>query len=93
MVTLAIVTLVASVFLFNGYPCKSHHSGRDWSWNEDGKGPDGLPNGRPLILGHRGSPGMYPEHTIISYNQGASQGADIIECDMVLTKVYSQLLQ
>ena len=29
---------------------------------------------------------MYPEHTVISYNQGAVQGADVIECDMVLTK-------
>ncbi len=58
-----------------------------WSWDPDDVGPDGLPCGRPLILGHRGSSGMYPEHTVISYIEGAKQGADIIECDMVLTKV------
>jgi glycerophosphoryl diester phosphodiesterase len=61
-----------------------------WSWDPDDIGPDGLPRGRPLILGHRGSSGMYPEHTLISYTEGAKQGADIIECDMVLTKVSGQ---
>ena len=39
------------------------------------------------LTGHRGSCGMYPEHTEISYTEGAKQGADVIECDMVLTKV------
>ena len=92
MVALAIVALVASVILLNGYSCKTRTSGHRWSWNPDDVGPDGLPTGRPLILGHRGSPGMYPEHTNISHNQAAMQGADIIECDMVLTKVCRILL-
>jgi len=49
-------------------------------------GPDGLPAFRPLIIGHRGACGMYPEHTGLSYREAARQGADLIECDLALTK-------
>ena len=75
------------VISFNGFFCVTKKSESKWTWDQNDQGPDGLPRGRPLILGHRGSSGMYPEHTAISYNEGAIQGADFIECDMVLTKV------
>lgn len=62
-------------------------AGGDWSWDPEEIGKDGLPCGRPLIIGHRGSCGMYPEHTALSHEEAAKQGADVLECDMVLTKV------
>jgi len=49
-------------------------------------GPDGLPIFRPLIIAHRGSSGMYPEHTALGYRKAAEQGADLIECDLAVTK-------
>lgn len=49
-------------------------------------GADGLPTGRPLIIAHRGSSGMYPEHTALGYRWAAKQGADLIECDLEITK-------
>jgi hypothetical protein len=75
------------------YVCVSGTTGgapnvrKDWTWDPDQTGRDGLPGGRPLILGHRGSCGMYPEHTSLSHEEAARQGADVLECDMVLTKV------
>ena len=53
-------------------------------------GPDGLPTFRPLIIGHRGASGMYPEHTALAYREAARQGADVIECDLAMTKVYTK---
>eukprot|EP00090_Calanus_glacialis_P015355 TRINITY_DN2423_c0_g1_i4.p1 TRINITY_DN2423_c0_g1~~TRINITY_DN2423_c0_g1_i4.p1 ORF type:complete len:412 (-),score=121.17 TRINITY_DN2423_c0_g1_i4:165-1400(-) len=49
-------------------------------------GPDGLPTFRPLIIAHRGASGMYPEHTALGYRKAAEQGADLIECDLAITK-------
>lgn len=48
---------------------------------------DGIANGRPIILGHRGASGMYPEHTALAYEKAAEQGADYVECDLTVTKV------
>lgn len=45
-----------------------------------------LPSTRPLIVAHRGSSGALPEHTIASYQLGVDQGADMIECDVAVTK-------
>lgn len=39
-----------------------------------------------LVIGHRGSPGMRPEHTLQSYQLAIDQGADFIEPDVVMTK-------
>ena len=39
-----------------------------------------------LVIAHRGSSGMMPEHTIPGYELAIAQGADCIECDIVLTK-------
>ena len=30
---------------------------------------------------------MYPEHTALAYRKAAIQGADVIECDLAITKV------
>ena len=41
---------------------------------------------RPLVIGHRGSAGYRPEHTLAAYELGARMGADYIEPDLVSTK-------
>ena len=30
---------------------------------------------------------MFPEHTALAYREAARQGADLIECDLAITKV------
>jgi len=63
------------------YPCpESEYS------DPSAYGPDGLPTFRPLIIAHRGASGMYPEHTALGYRKAAEQGADLIECDLAITK-------
>jgi glycerophosphoryl diester phosphodiesterase len=44
---------------------------------------DGKP---PLIIGHRGLPGLMPEETIASYDMAAELGTDALELDLHLTK-------
>jgi glycerophosphoryl diester phosphodiesterase len=41
---------------------------------------------RPLVIAHRGASGLLPEHTKAAYLLAISQGADFIECDVVMTK-------
>lgn len=36
--------------------------------------------------------GMRPEHTVAAYQLAIEQGADIIECDLAVTKVRTILL-
>jgi glycerophosphoryl diester phosphodiesterase len=44
-------------------------------------------NGKaPLVIGHRGYPGLLPDHTLQGYALAIEKGADIIEPDLVLTK-------
>eukprot|EP00736_Rhodelphis_marinus_P005062 Rmarinus@m.29164 len=38
-----------------------------------------------LIIGHRGSPGILPEHTLEGYHRAVDDGADFIECDVHFT--------
>ncbi|XP_039265972.2 uncharacterized protein LOC120341512 [Styela clava] len=45
-----------------------------------------LPTNRPLIIAHRGASGMLPEHTVEAYQLAIEQGADVIECDLAVTK-------
>ncbi len=45
-----------------------------------------LSGSAPLVIGHRGSSGTLPEHTLESYKAAIEQGADYIEPDLVLTK-------
>ncbi len=40
----------------------------------------------PLVVGHRGSAGTLPEHTLEGYKLAMEQGADYVEPDLVLTK-------
>jgi glycerophosphoryl diester phosphodiesterase len=42
--------------------------------------------GRPLIIAHRGASGLRPEHTLAAYDLAITQGADLIEPDLVITK-------
>ncbi|MBL8362028.1 MAG: glycerophosphodiester phosphodiesterase [Rubrivivax sp.] len=41
---------------------------------------------RPLVIGHRGTSGYLPEHTLESYALAIELGADYIEPDLVATK-------
>jgi len=73
--------LLGWVYSAPDYPCPSE------SYTDpELYGPDGLPTFRPLIIGHRGASGMYPEHTALAYRKAAEQGADVIECDLALTR-------
>ncbi len=40
----------------------------------------------PLVIGHRGLPGLYPEETKTAYEAAADAGADSLETDLHLTK-------
>jgi glycerophosphoryl diester phosphodiesterase len=40
----------------------------------------------PIVIAHRGSPAMRPEHTIEGYRLAIAQGADFIEPDVVITR-------
>ncbi|MFC6591352.1 glycerophosphodiester phosphodiesterase family protein [Deinococcus lacus] len=40
----------------------------------------------PIVVGHRGSSGTRPEHTLASYSEAMAAGADFIEPDLVVTK-------
>lgn len=40
---------------------------------------------RPLVIGHRGAPAWYPEHTEPSYRAAMAAGADAIEVDVHAT--------
>lgn len=41
---------------------------------------------RPLVVAHRGASGKLPEHTKEAYLEAIREGADFIECDVVVTK-------
>ncbi len=41
---------------------------------------------KPYILAHRGSQALYPENTLISFEQALEDGADAIETDLHLSK-------
>lgn len=45
-----------------------------------------LNGAKPLIIGHRGASGYYPEHTLAGYKKAIELGADFIEPDLVVTK-------
>jgi glycerophosphoryl diester phosphodiesterase len=47
---------------------------------------DTLNGQKPIVIGHRGSSGERPEHTLASYKLAIAQGADFIEPDLVVTK-------
>ena len=45
-----------------------------------------LQNVRPYVVAHRGASGPLPEHTAPAYLMAIAQGADFIECDVVVTR-------
>ncbi len=45
-----------------------------------------LDGNMPLVIGHRGLPGLHPEETEVSYTAAAEAGADSLEEDLHLTK-------
>jgi len=38
--------------------------------------------GRPLVVGHRGAPALFPEHTLASFAAAVEAGADLVELDV-----------
>jgi glycerophosphoryl diester phosphodiesterase len=53
----------------------------------DGPAPfQTLDGTQPLVIGHRGLPGLYPEETEPSYDGAADAGADSLEEDLHLSK-------
>lgn len=47
---------------------------------------NGPVNNRPRIIGHRGAPAVFPEHTPASYRAAFAAGADFVEPDVVPTR-------
>ena len=47
---------------------------------------DGVDNRGPLVVGHRGTAGYLPDHTLEGYTLAIELGADFIEPDLVSTK-------
>jgi glycerophosphoryl diester phosphodiesterase len=45
-----------------------------------------LDGSTPLVIGHRGLPGLYPEETLPAYTAAADAGADSLEEDLHLSK-------
>ncbi|KAF6257834.1 glycerophosphoryl diester phosphodiesterase family protein [Scenedesmus sp. NREL 46B-D3] len=45
-----------------------------------------LQGNRPYVIAHRGASGPLPEHTLPAYTAAVAQGADFIECDVVVTQ-------
>ena len=41
---------------------------------------------RPLIIGHRGYPLLYPENTLVSFEAAMKAGVEMIELDVTLTR-------
>ncbi|MFQ6173202.1 glycerophosphodiester phosphodiesterase family protein [Oryzobacter sp. R7] len=42
--------------------------------------------GEPLVIAHRGASGYRPEHTLAAYELAVTQGADVIEPDLTMTR-------
>ncbi|MDJ0692845.1 glycerophosphodiester phosphodiesterase family protein [Mastigocoleus sp. MO_188.B34] len=54
--------------------------------NPDLKNFNSLSGEAPLVIGHRGASGDFPEHTLEAYRLAIIQGADFVEPDLVTTK-------
>ncbi|MEO0969044.1 MAG: glycerophosphodiester phosphodiesterase family protein, partial [Cyanobacteria bacterium J06639_18] len=54
--------------------------------NPDLKNFNSLSGEVPLVIGHRGASGDFPEHTLEAYRLAIIQGADFVEPDLVTTK-------
>jgi glycerophosphoryl diester phosphodiesterase len=54
--------------------------------NDDRAALKTLDGNAPLVIGHRGLPGLYPEETRAAYEGAADAGADSLELDLHMTK-------
>lgn len=43
-------------------------------------------SGDPLVIGHRGARGYAPENTLAAFRLGADMGADLVECDVHVSR-------
>lgn len=43
------------------------------------------PASMPMVVAHRGSSILHPEHTLAAYEKAVDEGADLLECDVRLT--------
>jgi glycerophosphoryl diester phosphodiesterase len=59
-------------------PAIADNDGRHGGWSSE--------KDRPLVIGHRGTAGHLPEHTLEGYALAIELGADYIEPDLVATK-------
>jgi glycerophosphoryl diester phosphodiesterase len=59
-------------------PALADNNNRHGGWNSE--------KDRPLVIGHRGTAGHLPEHTLEGYALAIELGADYIEPDLVATK-------
>lgn len=41
---------------------------------------------RPIVIGHRGAAGLAPENTLAAFRKGLELGADLLECDVHLSR-------
>lgn len=72
--TLATLLVTGALNLASSTPAMAHdHEGR-------------LDNRGPLVVGHRGTAGYLPDHTLEGYTLAIELGADFIEPDLVSTK-------
>ena len=53
---------------------------------DDGPNYPTLNGAAPLVVGHRGTAGYLPDHTLEGYKKAIEMGADFIEPDLVATK-------
>ena len=74
---------LAMIFILSDTVVRAKKSTAAYFNNDNKNQPDG---GRPLILAHRGSSGLYPEHSEAAYKAAYLSGADFIETDLVLSK-------
>lgn len=56
------------------------------SFNPGGRFDRLVSKGRPLVIAHRGSSGTHPENTLAAFKQAITDGADIIELDLRMTR-------
>ena len=45
-----------------------------------------IPTRRPLNIAHRGASGVLPGHTLAAYQRAIDDEADVIECDIVVSR-------
>lgn len=72
---------VALALLFSGANLSAHDDDRHERNRHELQGMK-----KPLVIGHRGSAGYLPEHTLEGYALAIELGADFIEPDLVSTK-------